>query len=444
MYFNSIPFLLYMLPLMLAVYYIAPKKGRSAVLICESLVFYYFACGNKLWCPLLLAGSAALTYAAGRFLGERHSRIVLAAVLLSMAAVLAAFKLADGGKWLPAGLSFYLFQMAAYLIDVTRGRIEAEPNPLHYGAQTMMFPKLLSGPLVAPDRLIAQSRKPCCRASVFHLGLQELIIGLSLKVMLADRLGGLWAQAVSAGYESLSTPYAWLALVAYALRLYFDFHGYSLMATGIGLMFGYHLPRNFNDPYSATSVSDFFRRWHISLNKWFRDYLYIPLGGSREGKLRTVLNLLVVWLFTGFWHGVGGNYIVWALFLAVLIINEKLWLGRLLDRTRVVCHIYTVFMILLSWVPFAIGDFGSMAKFLGRLFAVGGIAVINGKDYLPALGQYAPLLACGVLFATPYPRRLWNKIRGSFAADFIVIVLFVMSIFLIATSAQDPFMYFKY
>lgn len=444
MYFNSIPFLLYMLPLFLAVYYIVPRKWQCAVLVSGSLLFYYLACGNRLWCLLLLMGMTGLTYLAGRSLGKRRNGVLLAVMLVCMTGLLVTFKLVDGGKLLPAGLSFYLFQMSAYLIDVNRRRVKAEPSLLHYGVQTTMFPKLLSGPLVTPARLAPQSRAARCTPSLFRLGLQELILGLTLKVMLADRLGGLWGQVLTVGHESISTPYAWMALIAYALRLYFDFHGYSLMATGLGLMLGYHLPRNFNDPYSATSVSDFYRRWHISLNIWFRDYVYIPLGGSRAGAVRTVLNLIVVWLMTGFWHGTGGNYLIWAMFLALLIVNEKLWLGKLLKRTKVVCHVYTVFVILLSWVPFAIGDWGSMTTFLGRLFGAGSKAVINGKDYSSILRQYAPLLACGVLFATPYPRRFWNRIRNTLLADVLAFILFVMAVFLIATSAQDPFMYFSF
>ena len=443
MQFNSIPFIFYFFPLFLAVYYLIPRKGRSAVLVLGSLLFYWMSGSQKLWPLGLLVAMMVLTYLLGLEIEKGRSGLLLGLSMTFMAGLLIFFKLYQGGKFLPAGLSFYLFQMAAYLIDVYRRRLPAERNLLAYGAQSVMFPKLLSGPLVEPQKLQANNHNIGFADHIFHRGLQELILGLGLKVLLADRVGGLWAQAGVIGYESISTPFAWLSLLSYTLRLYFDFYGYSLMAVGIGRMLGYYLPMNFLQPYSAKSVSDFYRRWHASLGAWFREYIYIPLGGNRKGNFRTALNLIAVWAFTGFWHGVGGNYLVWALFLCVLILNERFWLRKLLDKTYVLGHVYTVFMILLSWVPFAIGDWNQMAIFLGKLFGVCAKA-LNPNDYVIWLKDYGVLLSIGVLFATPLPQKLWDKFRENAFADVLLFVLFWVVVYFAATSASDPFMYFQY
>lgn len=443
MQFNSISFIFYFLPLFLAVYYVFPKSWRSTVLLLGSLAFYWQACGNRLWYLGLLAGMTLATYLIGLLLGRFHWKWLLGLCLSLMAGLLVFFKLWKDGSLLPPGLSFYLFQMTAYLADVYTRKTKPEGNILSYGAQTMMFPKLLSGPLAEPGALRTQSRKPCFCAAVVHLGLEEFILGLGMKVLLADRLTGLWAQAGVVGYESISTPFAWMALVAFALRLYLDFYGYSLMAVGLGHMLGYHLPQNFLQPYSAKTVSDFYRRWHATLGAWFRNYIYIPLGGNRKGGLRTIFNLAVVWLFTGFWHGVGGNYLLWAGFLFLLIVNERLWMGKLMNKSHVLGHVYTVFVIALSWVPFAIGNFSEMMVFLGRLFGRGG-SVINARDYLIWGRDYAPLLAAGVIFATPLPKWLWGKLRKFTFSDGILFALFWVVVYFIATSAQDPFLYFQF
>ena len=384
-----------------------------------------------------------LTYLMGLALDKGKRGWLLGLSLTAMAGLLTFFKLYQGGKLLPAGLSFYLFQMAAYLIDVYRQKLPAQRDLMSYGAQSVMFPKLLSGPLMDPQKLAVNNQNLFCSGRLFHQGLQELILGLGLKVLLADRVGGLWAQAGVLGYESISTPFAWLSLLSYTLRLYFDFYGYSLMAVGIGHMLGYHLPMNFLEPYSAKSVSDFYRRWHATLGAWFREYIYIPLGGNRKGTLRTILNLVVVWAFTGFWHGVGGNYLVWALFLCLLIVNERLWLRKILDRTYVLGHMYTVFMILMSWVPFAIGDWNQMAVFFRKLFGVY-TDVLNPSDYVIWLKEYGLLLSVCILFATPLPKKLWEKIRNTAIADVILFILFWVVVYFAATSASDPFMYFQY
>jgi len=442
MQFNSIAFLFCFLPLFLAVYYLFPASWRGALLLTASLVFYYFAGENKILIMGLIVGTTLFTYWIGRAMWRKRRGLLIFGLSVLLG-ILVFLKLFDGGKHLPAGLSFYLFQQAAYLMDAYRRKLEPEQSLIRYGTQIMMFPKVLMGPLMDPADLRRQVKRPDYSVDSFHTGLQELILGLGLKVLLADRVGGLWAQAGTIGYESISTPFAWMALVSFAMRLYFDFWGYSVMACGIGHMLGYRLPENFLDPYASRSVSEFWRRWHASLGAWFRDYLYIPLGGNRKGILRTLLNLLVVWLFTGLWHGVGGNYLLWAMILCFCVVNERLWLGKLLKAVGPLSYVYTVLAILLSWVPFAIGNWDTMVIFFQKLFGMG-IPALNGGDYVVWLREYQWLLLAGLVFATPLPRRLWNKIKDHALTDLLLFGLFWVAVYFICTSAQDPFMYFQY
>ena len=442
MQFNSIEFIFCFLPLFLAVYFAFPGKVRSIPMLAGSLLYYAFASGGNYWWLAVLAVCTVLCYGAGLILDKHRKKCLLAVFLSGLAALLVFFKLYEGGAFLPAGMSFYLFQLAAYLIDVYRGGITPQRDIFHFGSRIAMFPKLLSGPLVKPAALHQDAAETPDAGSIRE-GIHLLILGLSLKVILANRLGGLWSQTMVTGYESISAPAAWLALIAYCLQLYFDFYGYSLMAIGIGKMLGFELPKNFDHPYVSKTVSEFYRRWHMTLGLWFREYLYIPLGGSRCGTMRTILNLAVVWLFTGLWHGIGGNYLIWAGFLFLLIVNERLWLGKWLNQSRILCHVYLVFVILLSWVPFAVGDLNEMTVFISRLFGSGTVAQ-NPQDYLTLGKDYFGLLVAGAILATPLPAKLWKRIRSTAAADILLVGLFWIVIYFISTAAQDPFLYFQF
>ena len=441
MQFNSIEFIFRFMPLFLAVYFIFPVKMRSGVLLVGSLYFYWRAVGSC-WPVAVLLFFVGFSYGAGFSLCGRRKKLLLALYLSVFALALGFAKLYDGGEFLPAGMSFYLFQLAAYLIDVYRKRLQPQRSIIDFGSRIAMFPKLLSGPFVKPVQLHIETDGKIDQQGI-HDGIQLLILGLGLKVILANRLRGLWAQAAVAGYENISSPAAWLALTAYAMQLYFDFFGYSLMAIGLGQMLGFDLPKNFDNPYASASVSEFYRHWHMTLGQWLREYVYIPLGGNRGGVLKTVLNLAVVWLFTGIWHGVGGNYLLWAGFLFLLIVNERLWLGAWLKKSRVICHVYVVFVILLSWLPFAVGDRNQMLTFLSRLFGAG-LPAANPRDYLVWGRDYFGLLCAGVALATPLPEKLWKRIRHTFAADVLLVALFWGVIYYISTAAQDPFLYFRY
>ncbi len=442
MQFNSIEFIFQFLPMFMIVYAYFDRNRKTVPMIVGSLVFYACACAGNEWNVGFLIACVLLTYLAGLTL--RKSRpFLLGVYLVLMAAMLCFFKLYNGGRHLPAGMSFYLFQMAAYLIDVNRQRCPAEQNILHFSSQMVMFPKLLSGPIVNPKMLHDQSHSARMSAQLFREGIQDLVLGLGLKVILANRLGGLWSEIQSTGFDGVSVIFAWLGIIGYSMKLYFDFYGYSLMAVGLGKMMGYQLPMNFEDPYASKTVSEFYRRWHVTLGAWFREYLYIPLGGNRKGTMRTVLNLGIVWLFTGLWHGVGGNYLIWALILFLLVLSERFVTGNILKKSHVLCHIYLPFVILLSWVPFAIGDFSDMVAFFGRLFGLTGGAK-NPMDYMIWGQSYFGLLGAGAILATPLPGKLWKKIQGSFVADLLTLALFWVVVYYISTAAQDPFMYFQY
>lgn len=433
----GISFLFYFLPLFLGVYYITSEKNKPLTILLGSVIFYVLQQGVELWQVVLALVMTVVTFLIGLGMQKENNRILLPLGLALLGAVLVFFKCFRGGQYLPGGMSFYIFQMAAYLVDIRQGRVKPEKNLIAYGAQMLMFPRLLSGPLVEPSQLQAQISHPKISQIRFRAGLQEMVAGLSLKVLLADRLAGIWSQAQVIGFESLSPAFAWMALIAFALRLYFDFHGYSMIAVGLGKLMGFELPRNFDSPYAARSVSDFYRRWHMTLTRWFRQYVYIPLGGNRKGKPRMVLNILVVWGLTGLWHGVGGNYLLWGVFLGLVMVAEKLWLKERLQRMGVGANIYTLAVILLSWVPFAIGDMGQLVPFLGRLFGFGDASA-------GTLMPYIPLVLAGILFATPLPERFFDKFRERIWFDCTLFILFWVCIYFVSTTAQDPFMYFNF
>ena len=272
-------------------------------------------------------------------------------------------------------------------------------------------------------------------------------IGLGLKVLLANRLGGLWNEAGTVGYESISTPFAWLAITAFSLQIYFDFYGYSLMAKGLGRIMGFTIPENFHDPYLSLSMTEFWRRWHMTLGSWFRDYVYIPLGGSRKGKLMTFRNMLAVWALTGFWHGASWNFILWGLLMFALISVEKLGLIRILERVPALGHLYMAFAISVSWVLFAVTDLSQMAVYFTRLFPFlpqpEGMAYFAG-DYLKYGRLYGLSLAAGLVFATGLPMKLYRRFKNSPAAAVVLLAVFWGCVYCMKMGMDDPFLYFRF
>ncbi|WP_349769993.1 MBOAT family O-acyltransferase [Hungatella sp.] len=347
---------------------------------------------------------------------------------------------------LPVGISFYTFQAVSYLVDVYRKTVPYERSMVGFGMYISMFPQLIAGPIVTYSSMRAQIGRRKVTFRAIEDGLREFTIGLGFKVLLANRVGGLWTEVQTIGYESISTPLAWLGLLAFSLQIYFDFCGYSLMAKGLGTMMGFKLPNNFNHPYMSLSMTEFWRRWHITLGSWFREYVYIPLGGNRRGALLTFRNLLAVWLLTGFWHGASWNFIIWGLLLFLIMSIERLGLLRVLERRRVIGHLYMMLTIPLTWLVFAVTDVRQILLYFQRLFPFlmkQSLFYFSG-DYLKYGKLYAVSIAAGLLFMTDFPYRFYNRHKYSLVTAVVLLAVFWACVYCIRIGMDDPFLYFRF
>lgn len=347
---------------------------------------------------------------------------------------------------LPIGISFYTFQGISYLIDVYREDIEAEESLLCYCVYISMFEQLIAGPIVTYGQVQYDLHKRNIWFEDALKGLGIFIFGLGLKVLLANPLGKLWSQTLAIGFESVSTPLAWMSIAAYSFQLYFDFFGYSLMAIGMGKMLGFELPINFNHPYTSLTMTEFWRRWHITLGSWFREYVYIPLGGSRRSVPRVILNLLIVWLLTGIWHGAGYNFMLWGFMLFCILVIEKFFIGKYLNAHPLIGHIYMILLIPLSWALFAVTDFSQLGILFTRLFPFFGQSAwsVFRYDYLKYLGQYYPFLIIAVLFSTKLPYKLLKRINSKIIIAVFLIAILLGSIYCMYRGLDDPFLYFRF
>ena len=468
MLFNSHIFMLLFLPLLLAGWYFLNWKKKfqlaQGYLIGMSLWFYAYANLQYLWLLLFscLIGWL-LSCLPEKIFSEKGKKVLTGVGCVFHLGLLGYFKYSNFFLenlntvfhtdfpmlqiLLPVGISFYTFQIMAYVIDVYRGRIPAEQSLLRLGTYLTMFPQLISGPITNyADVRVALGRERTIKARQLEEGMKLLIIGLAAKVVIADRIGTLWNSIRMIGFDSISTKLAWMGAFAYSLQLYFDFAGYSMMARGIGKMLGFELPVNFRYPYISKSVTEFWRRWHITLGRWFREYVYIPLGGNRKGKARTFFNLFVVWSLTALWHGANYNFLIWGGILLCCLLVEKLFLLRLLDKSRVIGHLYVLFVVPLSWVAFAVTDLSELGVYMTRLFPFAGHAagVINHLDYLKYLNDYAPLFLLGVLFATPLPETCYRLIERKWIGRVILLGIFGLCMYYLAVSANNPFLYFNF
>ena len=461
MSFSDLTFLFYFLPLFFAVYYLVPFRCKNAVLVLGSAAFYFLGAGAR--DALLLGASILFHFCLARAMDGKTVRARKALLLFGLCADLfglvyfkyAAFLLENLGKLtgqtfspvhlaLPLGVSFYLFQSAGYLIDVYRGA-RAERNPVDFSAFVLAFPQLTMGPILRYDEWRGALKERTIARGDVLLGFECFAVGLCFKVLLADQLAPLWASLERIGYGYLSTPLAWLGAASYSLQLYFDFSGYSLMAMGLGQMLGLRVPRNFDLPYTARSVSEFYRRWHITLGTWFRDYLYIPLGGSRRGKARTALALAVVWVFTGLWHGASWNFVLWGVMLLAFILLEKFCIGGFLREHRLLSHLYLLFVIPQTWVVFRIAKLSDIGAYFSRLFPFFGThSAVSAQDALKLLSSCWWLLLLSVLFCLPQPRRFYEKRRGTLLIDLPLFVLFWVCVYFIATSSGNAFLYSRF
>ena len=471
MVFSSIAFIMYFMPVFFLVYYILPASYKNAWLFLASLGFYYYGVRGNPGYLLLMIMSVVVNFVAGKLIAAQKTKRARKAWLVvgivydlgwlilfkylgflieNLNALFGAMhvkvQLETWNLILPIGISFYTFQIISYLVDVYRRETKAEKSLISLGTYLCMFPQLIAGPIVNYHLIQEQLHKRKHSMEKVESGLKVFALGLAYKVLLANRVGHLWTEVTAIGYESISTPLAWMSIVAYSLQLYFDFYGYSLMAIGLGRMMGFDFPQNFNNPYMAVSMTDFWRRWHMTLCGWFREYVYIPLGGNRGGFAKTVRNMFVVWLLTGLWHGASWNFVLWGLLLFVLLFVEKAGLGKVLERHKALGHIYMILWIPLSWLVFVITDLSQLGIYLQKLFPFFGNAgtVLFQGDYLKYGKTYGIYLVLGILFATGVQEKLLKKNKNRLWVILLLLALFWASVYCMYLGMDDPFLYFRF
>ena len=462
MVFSSVLFLFRFLPIFMICYFLVPRKMKNLVLFLGSLVFY--AWGEPVYIFLMLFSTIS-DYVWGRLIeeyrGKDRSRIFLLCSIVINLFILGFFKYADFlmqtvnavfgtsipflNLPLPIGISFYTFQTMSYVIDVYRGDTKAQRNILQFGVYVTMFPQLIAGPILKYHQVERYLQDRRTDLDAISYGAKRFVTGLAKKVLLANNLGLLWKQVTELGTDQMSVLMAWLGIAAFALQIYFDFSGYSDMAIGLGAVLGFHFPENFNYPYVATSVKDFWHRWHISLSTWFKEYVYIPLGGNRKGLPRQLFNILVVWMLTAFWHGAGWNFFCWGGLLWICIVLER-QLGRLkfVHKMKVLPHIYLWLVIPMSWMCFAITDLSQLQVYLDKmLWLVPGFSG-GYEDAWKALSTYGGLLLVSGLACTPVIEKLYHKWQDKLPVKVLLAGLFWYCIWRLLLEGNNPFMYFSF
>lgn len=471
MVFSTVLFLFRFLPITLLLYYIAPAKLKNTVLFLCSLVFYSW--GEVKLFPVMVV-LILVNYFAGLGMekfdsNETARRVCLILSVVVSLGMLFFFKYTDffitninaaiGTSLpllkltLPLGISFYTFQTMSYSIDVYRRDVETEHNIIDFGAYVVMFPQLIAGPIVkyrdVAERLhILNGRITMQRIDE---GVSLFIFGLAKKVLLADGISALWYDVTGhnvggvfeagIGLANASTPLVWLGIIAYTLQIYFDFSGYSMMGIGMGKMLGFDFPDNFNLPYISRSITEFWRRWHMTLSSWFKEYVYIPLGGNRKGLKRQIFNIFIVWMLTGFWHGANWNFVLWGLYYFVLLMIEKTWLLPHLEKGKIWPHIYTMLLVIVGWALFVGNDAGvSLLLLLQKLFVPSG-----GVSALYFLRNYGVLLAVGIACATPLPIKLYDKIKENTLLRGLVLgLVLIVTVAYMVDATNSPFLYFRF
>lgn len=466
MVFSSTIFLCVYLPLVLLGYYICPKKGRNLFLLIASLVFY--AWGEPKYVFLMIF-SILVNYIFGRLMDkhrENKKRLKLMLVLSVVIdlGLLSVFKYTDfiitnvnaifGSSFdllkiaLPIGISFYTFQAMSYTIDVYRNDVRVQKNLIDFGMYITMFPQLIAGPIVRYADVQDQLAERSVTTADFSEGVMRFVVGLGKKVLLANQMGAVWSDIYALGGD-VSALMAWTGAIAYTFQIYFDFSGYSDMAIGLGRMFGFKFPENFRYPYQSVSITDFWRRWHITLSTWFKEYLYIPLGGNRRGLARQALNLLIVWSLTGFWHGAGWNFVMWGLYYFVILFIEKLFLLKALDKLpKFFRHVYALVLIIIGWVIFASDDVSVLLPYLGSMFGANG--AIGGMDVYTLLTKAVLLIICCIA-STELPKKLFLSAAGAMnekaaftLKSVLTIALLALSMILLIGDSYNPFLYFRF
>ena len=464
MVFSSVPFLFYFLPCALILYFIAPKQLKNAVLLICSLVFYAW---DKPKFAIVMVASILLGYIFGllieKFRGQALAKLFLVLSVGSSVATLGIFKYTDffistfnsasglavplTGIALPIGISFYTFQILSYTVDVYRGDVAAQRNPVSLAAYVAMFPQLIAGPIVRYSDIAKQLNSRTHDFDKAAQGIRRFVLGLGKKILIADALGELCSTFRAS--DDKSVLFFWLYAIAYTLQIYFDFSGYSDMAIGMGKMFGFDFLENFDYPYISGSVTEFWRRWHMSLGTWFRDYVYIPLGGNRVSKIKWFRNIFVVWFLTGFWHGAAWNFIVWGLYFAVLLLLEKLWLMKYLEKSKVLRHAYVMLLVVISFVIFNATDMGEAARYIASMFGFGNVPVFSA-EWLYYLRSYAVVIILAIIGATPLPKRIAAKLSAkneklfNIAEPVVLIGMMLVVTAYLVDGSFEAFLYFRF
>lgn len=470
MVFSSVVFLFYFLPALVIVYRVVPKNWKNAVMVAGSAVF--FAWGEIRFIPVFFMLSV-IDYHCGLQMeknrGNQKRRLLFMLICVcSWLFVLGFFKYTNffvaNINWifglsipspnimLPLGVSFNSFQAISYAVDVYRGRTSAEKKFIDYLCYTTLFPQVIAGPIVRYVTVADDLDDHQITRDSLSRGMRRFLVGLGKKVLIANNVGLLWSKVSSGQAGEPTVALYWLGIIAYTFQLYFDFSGYSDMAIGLGRVFGLTFDENFDSPYISRSITEFWRRWHKTLSSWFRDYVYIPLGGNRKGGARQMLNILIVWSLTGLWHGASWNFVIWGLYFAALLVMEKFLLFRFWDKVpRFIQHVYTLLLVVISWVIFVSGDITgiTMGGYLAGMFGLGGLPAWSGRDAFYLL-QYALSFAAAAYLSTPHFYGMLSRLeerdsklgRGVVAAGYVAV--FLVCVASIVNSSYNPFLYFRF
>lgn len=458
MVFSSILFIFRFLPIAMGIYFLTPKKLKNLSLLILSLIFYSW--GEPRYFLLMIA-SIFVDYFISINIEKNNKNkkikiLLLAISIIFNVGILFFFKyinffieninsifnmsLNNVKITLPLGISFYTFQTMSYTIDVFLGKVKAEKNIINFGAFVCLFPQLIAGPIVKYIDISKELKNRDINLDEIQEGIRLFILGLGSKVLIANNIGSLWNEVETMGFNNISTILAWMGIIAFSLQIYFDFNGYSLMAIGLGKILGFNFPNNFNYPYESRSITEFWRRWHITLGQWFKQYVYIPLGGNRLGRARTYFNLFIVWFLTGLWHGASYNFILWGLYFFILICIEKNGLLNLLNKHKLISHIYTIFFILVGWILFAVIDLNQIINFFKKMF------IFNaGNEWIYYLRNYIIIYTIAIIFSTSFLKKIYNKfVKSNIVDTIILITIFLLSIAYLVDSSYNPFLYFRF
>lgn len=478
MVFSSSVFLMAFLPVTLLIYFLTPAKfvrARNAVLLIASLVFYGWGEPKYI---LIMIISIISNYVLAILIGrakERASmgtaRAYLVLDIFVNLGLLGFFKYADFlidtvnslfgsglsllGIALPIGISFYTFQTMSYVIDVYRGKVAVQKDFVTLACYVALFPQLIAGPIVRYSDCERALKARTSDPERVTEGIRRFVFGFAKKILIANQMAQVWEEiyGMKEAYTDISAGLAWMGAIAFTFQIYFDFSGYSDMAIGLGKIFGFDYLENFNYPYISSTITEFWRRWHMSLSSWFRDYVYIPLGGNRKGLLRQLINIAIVWALTGLWHGASWNFVLWGVYYGILLIVEKLFLLKVLDRIpgklAFIKHVYALFLVTLGWVLFKITDFGELLEFVGCMFGKGSAQPLEFSYYL---SSYWPLFVVAAICSTPLVKKIWTGILGKlpegWVADIletaVLAILFIVSVAFLVSGSYNPFLYFRF